>query len=45
MLAKKIIDLTTCGVKNKSNCANVLCSITIVDKKKSTTTMKNKTFA
>ncbi len=36
MLAEKIIDSTTCWVKNKSNCKNVLSSITIVNKQEST---------
>ncbi len=42
MLVKKIIDSITCWAKNKSNCTNVLSSIIVVYKKKST--MKNKTF-
>ncbi len=45
MLIEKIIDLTTCWAKNKSNCANVLFSITNADQEKSTKSMRNKAFA
>jgi hypothetical protein len=44
MSAKKIIDSTICWAKNKSNCVNVLSFIIFVNKKKKTTTMRNKTF-
>jgi hypothetical protein len=44
MPAEKIINSTTCWVKNKSNCANILFSQIIVDKKELVFTMKNRTF-
>jgi hypothetical protein len=45
MLIENVIDSTTCWTKNKSNCAHVLSSIIVADKKESATTMSDKTFA
>jgi hypothetical protein len=45
MPIEKIIDSTTCGIKNKSNIANVISSIIVANKKELTTTMRNRTFA
>ncbi len=45
MSTKKIIDSTTCWIKNKSNCAIILSPITIANKKNSIIAMRNRTFA